>query len=359
MAQSRVGRDAGEAVGAAALQPDVQGVEGRGLAAGLVGNHQAGKRLAQRGADEGVLSAQLLLVKNVERLAEIGVALRDFLLQHAGLRILAAQAEYSGAGHVGVRDVAGQQAAQRLRILPDTAATALVREKPDAVHVRERALALGHVFAGGEVGAQDFLHRFAGLHQAEQLAGFGLVALAALVAQVRYQGIFQHLNVAVFAEYQRDNQPVVGRAHAAVGAVVALEGAVLPAAHVGRLPGGALLGVLVVAVGGVLHVGRGEAAAGANVRLGLAHEHAVHSYGLARLQAQRRELVLGRNGLGGGYKAVFPGHLGSDGQVDEGDEHVIGGVNAGYLVFHCSRGGFSAGFRGARPLGHPQQNQLL
>nr|GFD54219.1 hypothetical protein [Tanacetum cinerariifolium] len=98
-----------------------------------------------------------LLVEDKERLAEVGVALRDFILQHAGLRILAAQAEHRSPGHVGVRDVAGEQAAQALRILPDAAAAAFVLQKPDAVHVGEQLGLLVVHFGRVQVGGEDFL----------------------------------------------------------------------------------------------------------------------------------------------------------------------------------------------------------
>nr|GFD53412.1 hypothetical protein [Tanacetum cinerariifolium] len=74
---------------AAALQPDAELAERRRLALLLVGLHEAGEGLAQGGAYEGFLGAHCLLVQDEKRLAEVGVALVDFILQHSGLGVLA------------------------------------------------------------------------------------------------------------------------------------------------------------------------------------------------------------------------------------------------------------------------------
>ena len=55
------------------------------------------------------------------------------------LRILAAEAQHGGAGDVGMVDVAGEQAAERLRVLARAAAAALVGEEANAVDVGEDA----------------------------------------------------------------------------------------------------------------------------------------------------------------------------------------------------------------------------
>ena len=194
---------------------------------------------------------------------------------------------------------------------------------------------MGRLLGRLQVGAQDFLHRLAGLHQGQHLAGLGLVAAAAGIAQVVHQGIFQHLNVAVFAKHQRNNQPVISRAHAPIRAVKTHKGAVLPAAHVGCLPRSPLPGrVLVVGVSGVPDVGRGETPTGADGFAGLAHQYAVHDNVLAGDQTRGCQLVLGRHGLGHGDEAAVPRYFRANRQVHQGHEHVIGGVNAGYLVLH-------------------------
>jgi len=53
------------------------------------------------------------------------------------LRILASEAEDGGARDVGMVDIAGEQAAESLRILACAAAAALMGEKANAVDVGE------------------------------------------------------------------------------------------------------------------------------------------------------------------------------------------------------------------------------
>jgi len=92
--------------------------------------------------------------------------------------------------------------------------------------------------------------------------------------------------------------------------------------------------VLVVSVGGVPDVGRGETPTGTNGFAGLAHQYAVHGNVLAGGQAHGGQLVLGRHGLTHRDEAAVPGHFRANRQVHQGHEHVIGGVNTGYLVLH-------------------------
>ena len=56
-----------------------------------------------------------------------------------GLRILAAEAQHRCAGDVGMVNVAGEQAAERLRILARAAAAALVGKEANAIEVGEDA----------------------------------------------------------------------------------------------------------------------------------------------------------------------------------------------------------------------------
>ena len=84
-------------------------------------------------------------------MVSLRVARAQLVHQHAGLCILAAQAQHGCACHVGMMNVAGEQAAERLRVLPRASAAALVGEEADAVEIgkdsirREFAAAVGRV----------------------------------------------------------------------------------------------------------------------------------------------------------------------------------------------------------------------
>ena len=71
------------------------------------------------------LRAYLLLFQNIKRLREFRRAFLYLLLQHGNLRVLATKTKDGRTGDIGMRNITGQQAAKRLRILPRAAALAL------------------------------------------------------------------------------------------------------------------------------------------------------------------------------------------------------------------------------------------
>ncbi len=77
------------------------------------------------------------MIEDVDGAVETGYPLFNFLRQNAFFGVLAAQAQHRRPGYVGMRDVARNQAAQGLSILPGTAATRLVGDEFDPVHVRK------------------------------------------------------------------------------------------------------------------------------------------------------------------------------------------------------------------------------
>src|ERR1019366_3662907 len=127
--------------------------------------------------------------------------------------VLAAQARYLCSGYVGVVDVASQQAAECLRVLARAAAAALMGKKADAVDVREDSLALCHCrHLGCDVAVALALNQFAHM--------LAITAIGAAVAQLFFKSFTHILYIPVFAEDQRQDDPIVARAHLAIGAVV-------------------------------------------------------------------------------------------------------------------------------------------
>ena len=161
-------------------------------------------------------------------LAKSRIALREFALQQADLRVLAAEAEHGGTGDVRVIDVTREQTAQRLRILPRAAAAEAVLEKLHAVHVREER----HRFGGGfEIKMQrlDFVATRAALLQFGELAREPLIGTGLAIAQLALQGLAHEGEVSVLAEHERDDDPVVRRARASMWPLEAVEGPAPPA----------------------------------------------------------------------------------------------------------------------------------
>src|SRR5579863_8635926 len=99
----------------------------RGSPPGLVCFYQTFKRLVNRVRKHGELRAALLLLQNKQRLAEIRIAPANLLAQDSGLRVLASQAEHRRPGNIRMIDVAGDEAAKVVGILPRSPAAAFMQ----------------------------------------------------------------------------------------------------------------------------------------------------------------------------------------------------------------------------------------
>ena len=212
--------------------------------------------------------------------------------------MLAAQAQHGCAGDVGVVDVAGQQTAERLRILARAAAAALVGKKANAIEIgkdalgmRRRQCCVGRVPLPLALLLDELAHMLA------------IAVLRAAVAQLFFERLSHPLHVAVLAKHQRQHNPVVARAHLAVGRWKPMKVRAAHADASGGANGGGLARGRVVA-GAVAHVARGEQAAARNGRGDFAHHHAVHQDQVAGLEINQRHLVLGGNVLGDGARCV-------------------------------------------------------
>ena len=124
-------------------------------------------------------------------------------------------------------DVASQQSAERLRVLPRAAAAALMRQEANAVYIGKDALGARCRKLGGSVAVA----RRGLLHQLAHMAAIAILRDA--VAQFLFERLAHTLHVAVFAKHQRQHQPVVARAYLAVGAMKAVEGARGPGRSIG------------------------------------------------------------------------------------------------------------------------------
>ena len=85
------------------------------------------------------LFADLLLIKNQQRLREIRIALLDFLDKSDYLRFLAAQTQHGHARHIRMMNVSRKNSAQVRRVFVRRAAALLVRQKFYAVDILENS----------------------------------------------------------------------------------------------------------------------------------------------------------------------------------------------------------------------------
>ena len=106
--------------------------------------------------------------------------------------------------------------------------------------------------------------------------------MRAAVAQFFFERFAHAIDVAVLAEDQREDEPVIACAYLAVGAVIAHEGAAGPGRGVGKREGDGMA-LCSVSAGAMAGVARGEQAAASDGLGSFAYNHAVHDDEVARL----------------------------------------------------------------------------
>ena len=189
-----------------------------------------------------------------------------------------------------MHEVAGEESAQRACILARATASAIVREKTDAVEMGERSRRVRSV----NVTVTDrCVERLAIRMTPDHFAHCQAVSFRRAVPQLAIECFLQRAHIPVLTEHQREHEPQVSRADAAIGTVIALEGAVGKARDVRCTPrprnGGCQVNRCVV----MAHVGGRERAA-ARDRLGRAtDQHTVHDDRVTHRNIAQQDLVLG------------------------------------------------------------------
>src|SRR6185312_3081609 len=171
-----------------------------------------------------------------EGLAEVRIALVDLVAQDLGLRVLASKAQHRGSGHVGMVQVAGNQSTEIARVFAGAATSSFMGEELHAIDVfEESACLLVSIFRSLLVILDGIDAAFA--IEARKICDLLTIDLWRRISESLVEGLAQHIDVAVFAEDERHDQPAVTRAHLAVGAAITLECAILPRRDVGSMPG--------------------------------------------------------------------------------------------------------------------------
>src|SRR5205085_1785214 len=154
--------------------------------------------------------------------------------QKLDLGILATEAEYGGASHVGMMNVSSQQAGKVPGICAGAAAAAFMSEKLDAVKVGKNLALLTAIVSL----AAPILKKAAAARpmSPDQIGYLTPVDLRRRISQLFFKRLFQDSGVSVFAEHQRNHQPVIARSHLAIRAVVSEDRRLLPARDIRRGP---------------------------------------------------------------------------------------------------------------------------
>ncbi len=125
-------------------------------------------------------------------------------------------------------NVSGEKAAESLRVLASASAAALVSEKADAIDVGKDSLAARRGF-GMRTAFSICLSRD---HLSHKRA---IAVMRSAVSQFLFERLAHTIDVAVLAEDEGKNEPVVSRAYLSIGTVIAHEGAREPRGGIGKI----------------------------------------------------------------------------------------------------------------------------
>src|SRR4051794_34077736 len=143
----------------------------------------------------------------------------DFLLQNRYFGVLAAETQHSCSGHIGMMNIAGEQTTKRPRVLARASAAALVEEELDAVDISEQPL--------GKCASRSVIAVRLSL-QCGQFPHLLAVLIVASVSEFFFECFAKQFHVAVFAEDERQYEPIIPGAYLTVRAAISIESALLP-----------------------------------------------------------------------------------------------------------------------------------
>src|SRR5258708_5590498 len=219
MADSRICGKTGKTVRASTLQSQAQAGKRDACSPVLIGFHQAEEGVPNRFRQHRGFGAALLLLHDHERLIEIRISLVQLRAQNADLGVLATQTEHRCSRHIRVMNITRNEAAEIVGILSRASAASFMEEKADAVHMLENSRAL-RTWRVARKSPHLNVFRSAVLVEATQLRHLSPVNLRHRKTQLFLKGLFQHADIAVFAEHQRDDDPVISRADLSVSSPV-------------------------------------------------------------------------------------------------------------------------------------------
>ena len=187
-------------------------------------------------------------------------------------------------------DIAREQPAQRLRILPRAAAAKTMLQEFHAVDIREQRLGLADRI---QVQVGRFVTAFPCMGECRRVA---LIGTRFVIAQRASQRLTHEDEVAVLAEDERDDDPVVRRAARTIGTHEAIETTGLPFRHIGGTPGVVLL-LACKGIGFVCDIALRQQRTGSDCVPCSAHGHAIHGDSITRGEVTCGELLLGWDGI--------------------------------------------------------------
>src|SRR5215475_7209403 len=163
------------------------------------------------------------------------IAFCDLFAQYVGLRMLTSQAENSSARNIGMMQIACDQAAKIPCVFARSSAPAFVREELHAIDILEESMRLRtSVVTRLLIGLDRVDSAF--LIQTRKISDLLTINLWWRVAQSFVESFAQYVDIAVLAENERNDEPVIARAYLSISALVSKKGAVLQGRYVRRVP---------------------------------------------------------------------------------------------------------------------------
>ena len=149
--------------------------------------------------------------------------------------MLAAEAQDRGACNIRMMNVTSQQTTKIPGVLVRSAASGLVQKKLDAVDVLKNPGGSARSLRLTERGFMELV-RLPFAIQPRQLRNLTPVNLRRCKAEFLFKRLFQNSQIAVFAEDERKNEPVIPRTHLSVISVISEKCFARPFGNVWRSP---------------------------------------------------------------------------------------------------------------------------
>src|SRR3954468_8133205 len=152
-------------------------------------------------------------------------------------------------------------------------------------------------------------------------------------AQFFFKCLLEGGDIPVFAKYQWNDEPIISRAHLAIGTAIPLEESFFPSRHIGRSP--TKLRPFVMEPGSLMmNVARREQTTFANRLRRLSNQNAIHDHISARGKVGGRKLVLSRDVRGKNIGLLLQPDLLAVLQVGDGDQSIVAGIKFDDFVLH-------------------------
>src|SRR5579862_2615068 len=246
--------------------------------------------------------------------------------------MLAAQAQDRCTRNVWVVNVAGNEAAEIIGILARPATPAFVKQKANAVDVFKQPPSRGRNGFRWKILRRRLLCGSVAISFRE-VSDLLTIQLGHGEAQFFFESLLQNLDVLVFAKNQRNDEPVISRAHLPIGAAISEKCLILSARDIRRSPV-EIARLLVKRRGLMLNVARRDEISRGDGFHCSTNKNAIHLDVVADGEVTHRELVLGGNVSRWDVCLAAEFDRGRGLQIRKSDQDIIVRIELEYAARH-------------------------